>query len=1422
MYPQQWQQQQQQGQAPSQPLQPIQQQQQQSQPGFPWQHLEALQAQANQLTQAQQQPVQQQQQPYAAYYQQPQPQPQAGLPQQQPQQQPQGVAWGPAGMLQPQQPQHAQQPQQQYQGQLQYQAGTPMQQPTGLPQIQGLKSWVGIVTQLLPPNYGIVDGDAYYIHPVVVGEIPKMGDRVRCEAVGNTEGGAYKWRITRLELDRPPQAPAPGPGPAMPAGMPPGAYMQQAQQLQPQAQQAQYMAGRPLTQQQQGAAAAGGTAHMGSNPRRGHPSGPQRLTEEQRERLAGEKYNLAPPPLAQYSSEVALAAVEMSLGGSAQQAQAPAGVDRRAVFAPQRGHLDEEARKRAQETVQQLGMDTTNPGARLLTKMGFGAVGSGLGRNQQGISAPINPVSISGNVGLGFDKEAAEEEERKEREARWAAREKEREERRVREREREKEREKERERRRSRSRSRSPARPRYACAPPKWPTYEGPRGVASLSKRYKDLYLPSDFVQVNPLWQRTCPESAPFPLDRPFTLNLQEPAQEESSAKGKESRKDSHKDSKGPAGKEGSVAPPSPKAAEGAAVPAAGAGALATGHAGDLPPLSEEEIESGRRWSVRVAVVSGVPPETLYAGEKDAKRWQHPHRRMQFLVMKPAKHEFGLIGGAWDPADGGHPDKDPRALLNTALRTFKAATGRDLAPCTHWAPLVEVSYLRAGGSGSGGSDTPAPDRFERCRVLLVDASPLAEADDTVAAQLERARGAKAGEEAAWGEVEAAEAAAKEAEKASKDAAEKVAARGAGASKTAELAALDPPSLNVQQLQEELTKRGLDTKWNPLQGKKVLVERLQERVAQQRAALTAGGDSCLTKALPPPPQEHEQVAQQRTAAAGMTRALSNLFPRPRRSMWPSGAQRWQQMEHVAQQRAALAAQDAEFKAAEDAKAAVEAALHKAATEAKAAVKAALHKLGLRDGEDVVGRKTAAEAKLKEAKERHRQARAAKKDAEKLLADPPAPCKLSVRAAGEALDKRGRSVLSVVTLDQLLDYSDEDTREAGFEAALFAEAFQEMLQQRFGRGMLRALGALAAGKAGASDKDKDGDKEAGEGAHQNGKAPKEAASDAGDNGKESGKDGQVSAPLEEGQAPAGTAADRELADGEVDGSGSKKRAAAAAGDGAAAEVGGVAKRAKKEVPAEPSPAGVPPPLPPAAGAAAGAAAGDSSGGDPLLLCCRYFDRECAGYLLDEDLEEVAYMVAQDLSRKRIQSLVDAVTKRGKFSYVDHAGLRVPPVRQAGGPAQPAAMPAGLGGAVAGGGLLSAVNGDAAGGDTGAAEELSLLRQQLAIAEQARKAAEAAKGAAEGKLAEVESEHARAAQQLQHATAQLQQAKQAQQAGEATHHRRQVAEAARALEVLRCAEAAAGQLGGQLAELGALLAKAAEVKQEEPPSQATADRA
>lgn len=44
--------------------------------------------------------------------------------------------------------------------------------------------------------------------------------------------------------------------------------------------------------------------------------------------------------------------------------------------------------------------------------------------------------------------------------------------------------------------------------------------------------------------------------------------------------------------------------------------------------------------------------------------------------------------------------------------------------------------------------------------------------------------------------------------------------------------IDANKLTAAQLQEELTKRGLDVKWQPLKGKKVLVERLQVNTFSQ--------------------------------------------------------------------------------------------------------------------------------------------------------------------------------------------------------------------------------------------------------------------------------------------------------------------------------------------------------------------------------------------------------------------------------------------------------------------------------------------------------------------------------------------------------------------------------------------------------------
>ncbi len=57
-----------------------------------------------------------------------------------------------------------------------------------------------------------------------------------------------------------------------------------------------------------------------------------------------------------------------------------------------------------------------------------------------------------------------------------------------------------------------------------------------------------------------------------------------------------------------------------------------------------------------------------------------------------------MVGGHWDPQDGGHPAADPAALTRTAARHFKAATGLDLSGCTQ----VGLNMHPAGPLGSKG------------------------------------------------------------------------------------------------------------------------------------------------------------------------------------------------------------------------------------------------------------------------------------------------------------------------------------------------------------------------------------------------------------------------------------------------------------------------------------------------------------------------------------------------------------------------------------------------------------------------------------------------------------------------------------------------------------------------------------------------
>jgi hypothetical protein len=52
---------------------------------------------------------------------------------------------------------------------------------------------VGTVTQIIPPNYGVVDGDAFYIEQLVVpgSRVPKVGGQ--CKADTRQAGVVLVW-----------------------------------------------------------------------------------------------------------------------------------------------------------------------------------------------------------------------------------------------------------------------------------------------------------------------------------------------------------------------------------------------------------------------------------------------------------------------------------------------------------------------------------------------------------------------------------------------------------------------------------------------------------------------------------------------------------------------------------------------------------------------------------------------------------------------------------------------------------------------------------------------------------------------------------------------------------------------------------------------------------------------------------------------------------------------------------------------------------------------------------------------------------------------------------------------------------------------------------------------------------------------------
>ncbi|XP_043537086.1 cell division cycle and apoptosis regulator protein 1-like isoform X2 [Chiloscyllium plagiosum] len=97
---------------------------------------------------------------------------------------------------------------------------------------------------------------------------------------------------------------------------------------------------------------------------------------------------------------------------------------------------------------------------------------------------------------------------------------------------------------------------------------------------------------------------------------------------------------------------------------------------------------------------------------------QHPNKLIKFLVGMKGKEEAVLIGGSWSPSlDGLCPEKDPRVLIKTAIRTTKSLTGIDLSVCTQWFRFAELRYHQPGELREGRL---LPARVETVVVFLPD------------------------------------------------------------------------------------------------------------------------------------------------------------------------------------------------------------------------------------------------------------------------------------------------------------------------------------------------------------------------------------------------------------------------------------------------------------------------------------------------------------------------------------------------------------------------------------------------------------------------------------------------------------------------------------------------------------------------------
>ncbi|XP_078095821.1 cell division cycle and apoptosis regulator protein 1-like isoform X2 [Mustelus asterias] len=141
---------------------------------------------------------------------------------------------------------------------------------------------------------------------------------------------------------------------------------------------------------------------------------------------------------------------------------------------------------------------------------------------------------------------------------------------------------------------------------------------------------------------------------------------------------------------------------------------------------SVEPPDADSTYSAKVILLSCPDLQKLYhqtctlaeAPKETSEVPQHPTKLIKFLVGMKGQEEAGLIGGPWSPSlDGPCPDKDPRVLIKTAIRTTKSLTGIDLSVCTQWFRFAEIRYRQPGELREGRLP---PARVETVVVFLPD------------------------------------------------------------------------------------------------------------------------------------------------------------------------------------------------------------------------------------------------------------------------------------------------------------------------------------------------------------------------------------------------------------------------------------------------------------------------------------------------------------------------------------------------------------------------------------------------------------------------------------------------------------------------------------------------------------------------------